>query len=94
MSFQKKPNLEGEEIVNKDHTDIQKEWRYVASYPKDLILGDPSQGIRTRSTYREKIDYIVFILQVEPHSLEEAKIDPNWMMAMHDELNEFKRNNV
>ena len=32
--------------------------------------------------------------QIEPHNLEEAEIDPNWMMAMHEELNEFKRNNV
>ena len=32
--------------------------------------------------------------QIEPHNLEQAKTDPNWMMAMHEELNEFKRNNV
>ena len=66
----------------------------MASHPKDLIIGDPSQGMRTRSSYREELDYLAFVSQVEPHSLEETEIDPNWMMAMHDELNEFKRNNV
>ena len=94
LSLQEKPNQEQIEVINKNHNDIPKEWKYVGSYPKELILGDPSQGIRTRSTYREKIDYIAFAYQVEPHSLEEAKIDPNWMMAMHEELNEFKRKNA
>ena len=61
MKLQEKSNLEGEEIVNKDHNDIPKELRYVASHPKDLILGDPSQGIRTRSTFREELDYLAFI---------------------------------
>ena len=56
----------------------------MASHPKDLILGDPSQGVRTRSSYRKELDYLAFVSQVEPHSLEEAEIDLNWMMAMHD----------
>ena len=42
MSLQEKPILEEEEIVSKDHTDIPKEWKYVASHPKDLNIGDPS----------------------------------------------------
>ena len=94
MSLQEKPTLEVEEIANKDHIDLPKEWRYVASRLKDLIIGDPSQGVRTRSSYREELDYLAFVSQVESHSLEEAEIDPNWMMAMHDELNEFKQNNI
>ena len=61
MSLQEKLNLEGEEVVNKDHTDIPKEWKYVASHPKDLIIGDPSQGVRTRSSYREELDYLAFV---------------------------------
>ena len=94
LSLQEKQNQEQIEVINKNHNDLPKEWKYVGSHPKELILGDPSQGIKTRSTYREEIDYIAFVSQVEPHSLEETEIDPNWMMAMHEELNEFKRNNV
>ena len=55
MSRQEKPTLEVEEIANKDHTDLSKDWKYVASHPKDLIIGDPSQGVRTRSSYREEM---------------------------------------
>ena len=66
----------------------------MALHPKDLILGDPSQSARTRSSYRKELDYLAFVSQEEPHSLEEAKIDLNWMMGMYDKLNKFKRNNV
>ena len=72
MSLQEKPTQEGEEMVSKDHVDLPREWRYVASHPKDLIISDPSQGVRIRSSYREEHDYLAFVSQVEPHSLEEA----------------------
>ena len=42
ISLQEKPSLEGEKMVSKDHTDIPKERKYMASHPKDLILGDLS----------------------------------------------------
>ncbi|KAH9685489.1 Integrase catalytic domain-containing protein [Citrus sinensis] len=31
---------------------LPKEWRYVSSHPKDVILGDPSRGVTTRSSLR------------------------------------------
>ena len=40
LSLQDKPSLEVEELVSKNHNDIPKEWKYVGSHPKDLILGD------------------------------------------------------
>ena len=83
-----------EEEVSKNHDDIPKEWRYVQSHPKELIIGDPSQGVKTRSAHRDAHDLIAFVSHVEPHNIEEAETDPNWMLAMHDELNQFRRNNV
>jgi len=55
MSIQERP-IEGEEMVIKDHSDLPIEWRYATSYPKELIIGDPSQGIRTRSAHRTAHD--------------------------------------
>ena len=80
--------------TNVNENSLPREQKYVGSHPKELILGDPSQGIRTRSKYREEINHIAFVSQIEPHNLDEAESDPNWMMAMHEELNELKRNNV
>ena len=43
-------------MVSKDHVDLPREWRYVASHLRDLIISDPSQSVRTRSSYREEHD--------------------------------------
>ena len=69
--------------IETNEISLPREWKYVGSHPKELIIGDPSQGIRTRSKYREEINHIAFVSQIEPHNLEEAELDPNWMMAMH-----------
>ena len=80
--------------VSKEHSDLPKEWRYAHNHPKELIIGDPTLGIKTRSSFRENLDYIAFVSQIEPNCIEEAENDPNWMLAMQEELNQFERNNV
>ena len=82
------------EQVSKEHQNLLKEWRYALKHPKELILGDPSHGIKTRSKFRENLDYLAFVSQIEPSCIEEAETDPNWMLAMQEELNQFERNNV
>ena len=37
---------------------------------------------------------LAFISQIEPKNIKEAESDPNWINAMQEELNQFKRNNV
>ena len=61
MSIQERPIEEGEETVSKDHTDLPKEWRYVTSHPKDLIIGDPSHGVKFRAVHRDAHDYLAFV---------------------------------
>ena len=68
--------------VSKEHSDLPKEWRYAHNQPKELIIGDPTLGIKTRSSFRENLDYIAFVSQIEPNCIEEAENDPNWMLAM------------
>ena len=88
-------NEDNEEKDNeKVNEDLPKEWRYVHHHPKDLIIGDPSHGVRTRSTFKDSLDYLAFVSQIEPTCIEEAVSDANWMMAMQEELNQFERNNV
>ncbi|KAH9704489.1 hypothetical protein KPL70_011489 [Citrus sinensis] len=73
---------------------LPKEWRYVSSHPKDVILGDPSRGITTRSSLRNTCEHNAFISQIEPKSFEDEENDESWIMAMQEELNQFERNNV
>jgi len=37
---------------------------------------------------------MVFVSQVEPKSISEALKDESWIATMHEELNQFTRNDV
>ncbi|KAH9763082.1 Integrase catalytic domain-containing protein [Citrus sinensis] len=73
---------------------LPKEWRYVSSHRKDVILGDPSRGVATRSSLRNTCEHVAFISQIEPKSFADAENDESWIMAMQEELNQLERTNV
>ncbi|KAH9768815.1 Integrase catalytic domain-containing protein [Citrus sinensis] len=47
-----------------------------------------------RSSLRNTCEHAAFISQIEPKSFADAENDESWIMAMQEELNQFKRNNV
>ena len=55
---------------------LSREWRYIHNHPKELIIGDPVQGVRTRS-YLRHMTNLAFISQIEPKNIKEAENDPN-----------------
>jgi hypothetical protein len=64
------------------------------NHPVDQILGDISKGVTTRSRLANFCDHYSFVSSIEPFRVEEALQDPDWMLAMQEELNNFKRNEV
>ncbi|KAH9699792.1 Integrase catalytic domain-containing protein [Citrus sinensis] len=86
-------NIELEQQESISQT-LPKEWRYVSSHPKDVILGDPSRGVTTRSSLRNTCEHNAFISQIEPKSFADAENDKSWILSMQEELNQFERNNV
>ena len=62
------------------------EWRYVSTHPKDLILGDPSRGVATRSSLKNTCEHDVFISQIEPKSFTDVENDESWIMTMQAEF--------
>ena len=62
-------------------------------HPKELIIGDITAGIRTRSSYNLMCN-VAFISILEPRNVESALDDSYWIMAMQDELSQFSRNHV
>jgi hypothetical protein len=65
------------------------------AHPKDQIIGSPSQGVITRShKHASFIEHHSFVSCVEPTCIDEALQDPDWVNAMHEELNNFTRNQV
>jgi hypothetical protein len=60
------------------------------NHPVDQILGDISKGVTTRSRLDNFCEHYSFISSIEPFRVEEALLDPDWVLAMQEELNNFK----
>jgi hypothetical protein len=65
------------------HHNIQKD------HPVDNILGSISKGVTTRSRLATFCEHYSFVSFLKPLKVEEALDDPDWVMAMQEELNNF-----
>jgi hypothetical protein len=63
-------------------------------HPVNTILGDIQKGVTTRSRLAHFCEHYSFVSSIEPHKVEEALQDLDWMVAMQEELNNFTRNEV
>jgi hypothetical protein len=64
------------------------------NHPIDQILGDISKGVTTHSRLANFCEHYSFVSSIEPFRVEEALQDLDWVLAMQEELNNFKRNEV
>ncbi|KAK8942669.1 hypothetical protein KSP39_PZI009511 [Platanthera zijinensis] len=71
--------------------DAGLEFRHLKDHPADQIIGDPRDGVRTRRGTTNENLHLSFLSQVEPKKFEEANSDASWILAMEEELNQFKR---
>ena len=60
----------------------------------DNILGQIDKGVSTRNSISNYYKSMVFVSQIEPKSIGDALKDENRVSAMHDELNQFTKNDV
>jgi hypothetical protein len=60
----------------------------------DQIVGDINEGVQTRSRLASFCEHYSFVSCDEPTRIEEALDDPDWVNAMHEELNNFAHNEV
>jgi hypothetical protein len=63
-------------------------------HPVDNKLGDIKKGVITRSCVANFCKHYSFISSFEHFKVEDALHDPDWVVAMQEELNNFKRNEV
>jgi hypothetical protein len=62
--------------------------------PINSILGDIHKGVTTRSRVAHFCEHYSFVSSIELYRLEDALRDPDWVVAMQEELNNFTRNEV
>ena len=82
--------LEPEIITNQD----SRPTRIHVNHPLDQVVGDITQGVRTRSYFRNEGSQVALISQIEPKTIDDALFDPDWILAMQDELSQFERSQV
>ena len=70
------------------HQSIQKD------HPVDNILRSITKGVTTRSRLSTFCEHYSFVSFLEPLKVDEALDDPDWVMAIQEELNNFTRNEV
>jgi len=63
-------------------------------HPVDQIMGDISKGVQTRSRVASFFEHYSFVSSFESNREDEALMDPDWVNTMHEELNNFTRNQV
>ena len=54
---------------------LPKYWRYTTNHPKDLIIGDVSKGVTTRSKLHDICAHFAFLSHIEPKKILEAEGD-------------------
>jgi hypothetical protein len=64
------------------------------SHSLQNILGDLQSKVSTRRQLENFCEHHAFVSMVEPSKVFEALEDPDWLLAMQEELNNFKRNDV
>jgi hypothetical protein len=52
------------------------------NHPVDQILGDISKGVTTRFRLANFCEHYSFVSSIEPSRVEEALLDPDWVLAM------------
>ena len=60
----------------------------------EKIIGNPNACVRIRSATQNECLYGFFLSQTEPKSIDEALLDPDWNVAMQEELVQFERNKI
>jgi hypothetical protein len=63
-------------------------------HPLDSIIGDISRGVQTRSRLALFCEHFSFVSSIETKKIDEALKDVDWVNAVHEELNNFTRNQV
>jgi hypothetical protein len=63
-------------------------------HPLDTIIGDIFRGVQTRLRLALFCEHFSFVSFIEPKQIEEALRDVDWVNAIHEELNNFTRNQI
>jgi hypothetical protein len=90
MASMTTPSTSTEEPVDQPrvHHQVAKD------HPIDQIMSDISKGVQTRSCVASFCQHYSFVSFHEPKRVNQALDDPDWVISIQEELNNFTRNQV
>ena len=59
---------------------------------EQILVDDPSQGVKTHSSLRNVCNHFAFLSHIEPKCFQYAKNNEFLINALQEELNQFERN--
>ncbi|KAJ9557676.1 hypothetical protein OSB04_012290 [Centaurea solstitialis] len=68
--------------------------KWTRAHPLYIVIGDVNDGVKTRSASANYCLYKSFLSKIEPKNVSQALDDSDWLLAMQEELLQFKRNKV
>ncbi|KAL8088888.1 hypothetical protein AgCh_038594 [Apium graveolens] len=91
---QNRSSTENNNDASSSRAILPQQRKWTRDHPFELIIGDASSRVQTRKETQEECLYSSFLSKEEPKRVEEALLDPDWVLSMQDELNQFERNKV
>ena len=92
------------EIENKDEDKVEMNKndcnvpepsaRVKSNHPLSQVIGDVNGPIKTRRQIQSEVSFTCYTSSFEPKNVNEALLDDSWMNAMHEELEQFSKNDV
>ena len=87
-------STEQEVVIDRISSGLPKEWRVPRNLSLDNVIGQVQKGVSTGSALNQFCEHMTFVSQTEPKTVADALEDSIWITAMHEELNQFARNEV
>jgi hypothetical protein len=66
----------------------------LSGHTLENVIADLRGNVSTRGQLAKFSNHQAYISMIEPKKVFKALEDPDWLDDMHEELNNFKRNNV
>ncbi|KAJ9552664.1 hypothetical protein OSB04_016709 [Centaurea solstitialis] len=73
---------------------LSAQLKWTRAHPLYNVIGDVNDGVKTRSASANYCLYKSFLSVIEPKNVSQALEDSDWLLAMQEELLQFKRNKV
>ncbi|KAJ9536171.1 hypothetical protein OSB04_un000651 [Centaurea solstitialis] len=73
---------------------LPAQMKWTRAHPLHNVIGDVNDGVKTRSASANYCLYKSFLSVIEPKNVSQALEDSDWLLAMQEELLQFKRNKV